>query len=106
MRLGSGQRFLPWIKNESSFESNGQGTPGDDSWIELATTDEALWQALEAGKFKARVRADFRSGVRSGVNGTPTFFINGNRHDGPFEYENLVVAIQGKIGKQRNPVNA
>jgi protein-disulfide isomerase len=28
------------------------------------------------------VRADFVSGVRSGVNGTPTFFINGARYDG------------------------
>jgi hypothetical protein len=33
--------FLPWIKNESSFESNGQRTPGDDSWIELGTTDQS-----------------------------------------------------------------
>ena len=29
-----------------------------------------------------RVREDFMSGVRSGVNGTPTFYINGARHDG------------------------
>jgi protein-disulfide isomerase len=28
-----------------------------------------------------RVREDFTSGVRSGVNGTPTFFINGERYD-------------------------
>ena len=28
------------------------------------------------------MRADFASGVRSGVNGTPTFFINGVRYDG------------------------
>ena len=37
---------------------------------------------LEDGTHEAAVRADFRSGVRSGVNGTPTFFINGERYDG------------------------
>lgn len=31
------------------------------------------------------VRADFRSGVRSGVNGTPTFFINEERFDLPWD---------------------
>src|SRR5450432_592959 len=31
---------------------------------------------------KAKVDADFESGVRSGVNGTPSFFINGNKFDG------------------------
>ena len=37
---------------------------------------------LGTGAWTARVRADFLSGVRSGVNGTPTFFINGERYDG------------------------
>jgi protein-disulfide isomerase len=32
------------------------------------------------------------------VNGTPTFFINGQRHNGPFEYEDLVAAIEGVSG--------
>lgn len=32
-----------------------------------------------------RVREDFLSGVKSGVNGTPTFFINGVRYDGPWQ---------------------
>jgi len=50
--------------------------------------------ALEEEKYQARVRTDFTGGVRSGVNGTPTFFINGRRHDGPFEYEHLVEAIE------------
>jgi protein-disulfide isomerase len=39
-------------------------------------------QDLENEAFEDRVRADFMSGVRSGVNGTPTFFINGVRYDG------------------------
>ena len=38
--------------------------------------------SLEARTFAARVKADFESGVRSGVNGTPTFFISGVRYDG------------------------
>ena len=37
---------------------------------------------LASGATSARVRSDFRSGVRSGVNGTPTFFVNGKRFDG------------------------
>ena len=43
---------------------------------------------------------DFRSGVRSGVNGTPTFFINGERHDGPFEFEDLVAALEAKLASR------
>ena len=34
------------------------------------------------------------SGVRSGVNRTPTFFINGMRHDGEWDYESLVDALR------------
>jgi protein-disulfide isomerase len=41
-----------------------------------------------------RIREDFMGGVRSGVNGTPTFFINGLRHDGSYEYDVLAAAIQ------------
>src|SRR5437899_6711193 len=41
--------------------------------------------ALADGRFEPRVREDFSSGVRSGVNGTPTFFINGQRYDGPVD---------------------
>jgi protein-disulfide isomerase len=37
---------------------------------------------IESIKHEERIKADFASGVRSGVNGTPTFFINGTRFDG------------------------
>jgi protein-disulfide isomerase len=45
-----------------------------------------------------RVHEDFMSGVRSGVNGTPTFFINGARHDDSYELETLLAAIQRAAG--------
>jgi predicted DsbA family dithiol-disulfide isomerase len=52
-------------------------------YAESLGLDTARFQAdLEAGTFAKKVRDDFRSGVRSGVNGTPTFFINGSRYDG------------------------
>ena len=47
--------------------------------------------------YKERVREDFRSGVRSGVNGTPTFFINGVRHNGPFDLASLLAAIEEAV---------
>jgi protein-disulfide isomerase len=40
-----------------------------------------------------RVREDFMSGVRSGVNGTPTFYVNGARHDGDYQLETLLAAL-------------
>ena len=49
---------------------------------------------MESGAYLERVREDFRSGVRSGVNGTPSFFINGARHDGPFDLASLLAAIE------------
>ena len=54
----------------------------------------ALGQALERGAFEARVQEDFLSGVRSGVNGTPTFFINGARYDGAWDLPFLTAAVE------------
>lgn len=48
-----------------------------------------------------RVRSDFLGGVRSGVNGTPTFFINGVRHDGGFSASELSAAIEQNLAAKR-----
>ncbi|MEO8900858.1 MAG: thioredoxin domain-containing protein [Polyangiaceae bacterium] len=47
--------------------------------------------------FSERVQEDFSSGVRSGVNGTPTFFINGRRHDRPFDADSLLAAMNAAV---------
>ena len=44
-----------------------------------------------------RVREDFIGGVRSGVNGTPTFFINGLRYDDSWDFETLLKTLRFTI---------
>jgi protein-disulfide isomerase len=60
--------------------------------LQLSADD--LQSALANKTFADRVRADFTGGVRSGVNGTPTFFINGLRYDNPMDYASMVQAIE------------
>jgi protein-disulfide isomerase len=52
---------------------------------------------LGSGVYAPRVREDFRSGVTSGVNGTPTFFINGVRHDDSWDLEPLLAALEEAV---------
>jgi protein-disulfide isomerase len=41
-----------------------------------------------------RIEADFAGGLRGGVNGTPTLFLNGERYDGSKDYVSLVETIE------------
>lgn len=59
----------------------------------LGLSASELQMAIKNEIFADKIKNDFMGGVRSGVNGTPSFFINGNRHDGSFEYEDLLVAL-------------
>jgi protein-disulfide isomerase len=88
-----------WEMHDLLFES--QNRLGGELFEELAKrlklASADLLTALEKREFLARVRTDFAGGVRSGVNGTPTFFVNGQRHDAPFEYVDLVAAIEAVL---------
>ncbi|HKR56377.1 MAG TPA: thioredoxin domain-containing protein [Gemmatimonadales bacterium] len=52
---------------------------------------------LKSHAFMSRVKEDLRSGIRSGVNGTPNFFINGRRHDRGPTYEELLAALEAAV---------
>jgi protein-disulfide isomerase len=45
-----------------------------------------------------RIQRDFVGGVRSGVNGTPTFFINGVRHEQGYGLPELLLAVDREAG--------
>jgi len=49
---------------------------------ELGLDQARLIGEVTSGVYAPRIREDVKSGVRGGVNGTPTLFINGERYDG------------------------
>jgi protein-disulfide isomerase len=61
---------------------------------ELGLDVETFDRELAEHSHAARVREDFMSGARSGVNGTPTFYINGERHNDSYDLETLLAAIE------------
>ena len=65
---------------------------------EIGVPDIPKFKAeISAETYAPRVQEDLASGVRSGVNGTPTFFLNGRRHNGGYDYESIMQAI-GELG--------
>jgi protein-disulfide isomerase len=64
----------------------------------VGVDEKQMLRDLSSSKFEDRVYEDFMSGVRSGVNGTPTFFINGIRYDGSWDFESLAAALRGAAG--------
>jgi len=68
---------------------------------DLGLSSEDLLGALERHEYLPKVKDDFMGGVRSGVNGTPTFFINGYRYEGLYEFEDLVEAIDAEVGNAK-----
>ncbi len=63
--------------------------------------DDALIESAQRGDFATRIRRDFTGGVRSGVNGTPCLFVNGQRYDGPRDADSLVALLRHALAKQR-----
>ena len=61
------------------------------------TIDEFRNDILRAD-LSEKVDAHFMSGLRSGVNATPTFFINGQRYEGSWEYDSFSTYLKGMVG--------
>jgi protein-disulfide isomerase len=70
--------------------------------VALGLDPKPVRKALEEDAYLDRVREDFISGARSGVNGTPSFFIEGVRYDGPHDFDSfLAVLVEAADNKAR-----
>jgi len=63
----------------------------------LGLDSDRMRKEISSHAHLPEIKEDFMTGVRSGVNGTPTFFINGLRHNGDYQFETLVAAIENAL---------
>ncbi len=84
-----------WEMHDALYENQEQlGQPLIETLVKRLKLDAGRFEAdLESRKFQAHVKHDFMGGVRSGVNGTPGLFINGERFDGSWDEEPLTAAL-------------
>src|SRR5665213_462188 len=78
-----------WEMHDLLYEH--QRDLGDQALLEYATQTGVDTQnvvaTLEGGELRERVQRDLESAIRNGANGTPTFFVNGERYDDSWTYE-------------------
>ena len=95
----AGDNGLFWDMHEAIFLNQRRLNP--TVLLALASTlglsQVQLRDAIRRGQYLDKISADFMGGVRSGVNGTPTFFINGERHHGTYAAQDLNAVINAAV---------
>ncbi|HUV92506.1 MAG TPA: Na+/H+ antiporter NhaA, partial [Anaerolineales bacterium] len=89
-----------WEMQETLFDHQGEL---DESHLiqyaaEIGLDVGQFEHELKEGVYSEHVSEDFHSGIQSGVNGTPSFFINGERYEGAWDLESLIEAIEKPLG--------
>jgi protein-disulfide isomerase len=92
-----------WQMHDALFENQAElGSAALARYAERLSVDMGRWtHDMKLGLYRQRVQDDIRSGVRSDVQGTPTFFINGYRHDAAFDERTLLAALESAIHTRR-----
>ncbi len=85
-----------WEMHDTIYENQSNITERDlvGYAANLGIDSNEFEQKLMSGAKIDKVKSDFMGGVESGVNGTPSFFINGVKYDGPWDYNDLKTVIQ------------
>jgi protein-disulfide isomerase len=99
----AGRQGAFWLMHDALFANQQALAAGDlvAYAAALGLDAERVAADLRERVYEADVRADFMSGVRSGVSGTPTFFINDVRYDGEYDPSALLRALQkaARVGR-------
>jgi Na+/H+ antiporter NhaA len=90
-----------WRMHDTLLSHQDELSAGDlhEDARQLGLDVERFWEGVRRRKHADRVDEDVASADSSGVAGTPTFFINGRRHHGAYDQENLAAAVRAARGR-------
>ena len=96
-----------WEMHDTIFKNQKQLDDEDLlSYAEKINLDLNQFKSdIQERELLTKVEADFESGVRSGVNGTPSFFVNGVKFDGDWENNELIHYLKNREFSRYIPVN-
>jgi protein-disulfide isomerase len=88
-----------WEMHDQLFEHQAALTDGDLAQFaaDIGLDVERFQRELTSHVYVDRVQHDIENGARSDVHGTPTFFINGVKHEGPDTFDDLMNAIREQL---------
>ncbi|RZU37837.1 protein-disulfide isomerase [Streptomyces sp. BK022] len=92
-----------WPAHDALYKK--QATLGKNLYAEivekLGLDVDGLHQAFDKHEFAQRIQGDIDSGIRSGVNGTPAFFINGEKYQVKGSFDELAEPIRRIVTQSR-----
>jgi Na+/H+ antiporter NhaA len=88
-----------WEMHDLLLDEQAELQPGDlYRYADALGLDlDEFGEDLGKRRFAQRVAEDVASADASGVSGTPTFFINGRRHQGVYDLDTLTAAIKAAV---------
>jgi protein-disulfide isomerase len=88
-----------WEMHDIIYEHQDELAPDIlPAWAQQVGLDlEEFGSAIRQGVITKRIKDDRGSGIRSGVNGTPCFFIDGARYDGPTDFDPMLAELEEQL---------
>jgi len=90
-----------WEMHDKLFQEQSRlGSDDLKKWAaEIGLNGQEFNQCFDSRKYKSEVEKDHSDGVKAGVTGTPTFFINGRKVVGAVQYQTLKSIIEEELNK-------
>lgn len=100
----AGEQGAFWPMHDLLFERAPAHSPEEILGYvrELELDEEAFKRCESSSATKARVELDVEAGTKLGVDGTPTFFMNGNKFEGALPFDVLRSLIKEELRAQES----